>query len=82
MKLIIFRLVLALAAFSIVPNALAADADSGNFFLDAKLGTTFGKVVSDDPGYTSGSQPSWGADGGYRWKIDDAHSVGIDVGYM
>lgn len=81
MKSIVLRLVLALAAFTIVPNALA-DTASGNFFVDGKVGTTFGKEVSNDSGYNSGSQLSWGADGGYRWNLDDARSLGLDVGYM
>ena len=40
MKSILFRLVLALAAFAVVPNAFAAD--GGNILLDAKVGETFG----------------------------------------
>jgi outer membrane protein assembly factor BamA len=82
MKFIIFRLALVLATFTVVPDAVAADTAGGNVFLDAKLGTTFGKVVSNDSAYTSGSQASWGVDGGYRWNLDDAYSVGVDVGYM
>ena len=81
MKLIIVRLVLALAAFAIVPNALAAGSDDGDIFLDAKVGKTFGSN-SGGSGYNSDSQSSWGVDGGYRWKLDDARLLGFDVGYM
>jgi opacity protein-like surface antigen len=82
MKSIVLRLVLALAAFTVVPNALAADSDSGNAFFDVKFGETFGGPGSAHSGYFSDSQSAWGADGGYRWKLDDARSVGFDVGYM
>jgi hypothetical protein len=75
----IFRLMLVLAAFTVVPNALAADSNGGNVFLDAKYGKMFGKPAT---GYTNDSQAAWAADGGYRWTIDDANSVGFDVGYM
>ena len=80
MKSIIFRLVLVLAAFAIVPDALAADTGGGNIFLDAKFGKTFGSNNAHS-GYFSNSQSSWGADGGYRWKLDDARSLGFEVGY-
>jgi hypothetical protein len=73
------RLALALAALTIVPNAWAADSDGGNFFLDAKYGAMFGKPST---GYSNDSQAAWAADGGYRWKLNDADSAGFDVGYM
>ncbi|HEY1772658.1 MAG TPA: hypothetical protein VGH91_05640 [Gammaproteobacteria bacterium] len=79
MKLITLRLALALAAFTVVPNAFAADSGGGNIFVDATYGKMFGKPAT---GYTNDSQSAWGADGGYRWKLDDADSAGFDVGYM
>jgi hypothetical protein len=82
MKWIIFRLVLALAAFAIVPNALAADTDSGKFFLDAKLGKSTNTTDLTDSGPDTETHSSWGADGGYLWKLDEARSLGFDVGYM
>lgn len=82
MKGIILRLALALAALTVVPNALAADADGGNAFLDAKWGKTFGKLVNNDSSYANNSPSSWGVDGGYRGHLDDTHLVGFDVGYM
>lgn len=78
MKSIVLRLALALAAFTVVPDALAAGSDSGNFFLDAKFGEAFGS----HSGYSNSTQSAWGADAGYRWNLDDARSLGIDVGYM
>lgn len=75
MKSIILRLVLVLAAFGIVPDALAAD--GGNAFLGATYGKTF--VSSGD---NSNSQFIWDADGGYLWKLDDTYSLGYDVGYV
>ena len=72
MKSIVLRLALVLAAFSIIPDALAAD--GGNVFLDGTFGRTFGGSATDQSG--------WGADGGYLWKLDDRRSVGFDVGYM
>ncbi len=72
MQSIILRLVLVLAAFTIIPDALAAD--GGNAFVDATLGKTFGGSPTD--------QSAWGADGGYLWQLDDRRSVGFDVGYM
>ena len=81
MKSMIVRLVLALAAFSVVQDALAAD--GGNFFVDATYGKMFGKQNSTgDSGYTYPSQTAWRADGGYRWKLDDARSLGLEAGYM
>ncbi len=77
MKSIIFRLVLALAALTIVPDSFAADS-GGGIFLDAKEGKTFGKGSSS----TVGSQSSWGADGGYLWNLDDQRSAGFELGYM
>lgn len=83
MKSIVFRLVLTLAALTIVPNALAADADSGDIFVDATYGQMFGKQASTgDTGSSSSSQSAWRADGGYRWTLDDARSLGLEVGYM
>jgi hypothetical protein len=71
----IIRLVLALAALTIVPNAFAAD--GGNIFLDVKSGKTFGKGSTD----TVGDQASWGADGGYLWNLDDQRALGLELGY-
>jgi hypothetical protein len=82
MKSIIFRLVLALAALTIVPDALAADSDSGNIFLDAKLGKSTNTTDFTDTGPNTETQSSWGADGGYLWKLDGARSLGFDIGYM
>lgn len=73
---ILFRLVLILAAFAVVPNALAADSDSGSIFVDAKVG----KIIGGS-GYATG-QTSWGGDGGYLWKLDDSRSLGLELGYM
>ena len=42
MKSIVLRVVLALAALSVVPNALAADSDGGKVFFDARIGDTVG----------------------------------------
>ena len=84
MRSIVLRLVLVLAAFTVLPNALAADTGSGgNIFVDATYGKMFGKQASTgDSGFTHPSQTAWRADGGYRWKIDDARSMGLEVGYM
>lgn len=78
MKSIVVRLILALAVFTVVPNAWAADSASGNFFLDAKDGKTFGKGSSS----SVGSQSSWGADGGYLWNLDDQRALGLEFGYQ
>lgn len=78
----IFRLVLALAALTIVPNALAADAAGGNIFVDAGVGGIVGKPLGSASSNTTGSQLSWGADGGYRWRFDDQRSLGFELGYM
>ncbi|HEY1772659.1 MAG TPA: outer membrane beta-barrel protein [Gammaproteobacteria bacterium] len=83
MKLTILRLALALAAFTVVPNAWAADSDTGNIFVDAAYGkTTGGQASTGDTGFTYGPQSAWHAGGGYRWKLDDARSLGFEVGYM
>ena len=82
MKSIVLRLVLVLAAFSIVPDALAADSSDGNFFLDAKFGKTSSTTDFTDAGANTQKKPSWGADAGYRWNLDDGISRGFDVGYM
>ena len=83
MKSIILRLVLALSAFTIVPDALAADSAGGNIFVDAAYGKMFGRQANTgDTGDTNSSQTAWRADGGYRWKLDDARSLGLEVGYM
>lgn len=80
MKSIVLRLVLVLAAFSIIPNALAAD--GGNVFVDATFGETFGGTGTDHSGTFSNAQTVWGADGGYLWKLVDEQSLGFEVGYM
>src|SRR5579872_6586611 len=72
MKSIIFSLALVLAAFGIIPSALAAD--GGNAFVDA----TYGETVSG----AATNQSGWAAGGGYLWKLDDESSVGFEVGYM
>ena len=83
MKSIVLRLALALAAFAVVPNALAADSGSGNIFVDAAYGKMIGKQnATGDTGSSSASPSAWRADGGYRWKLDDAKSLGLEVGYM
>jgi len=82
MKSILFRLVLALAALTDVPNALAADTAGGNVFLDARYGALLGNNgYSGDAGSDSNSKTAWGADGGYLWKLDDARSLGFEAGY-
>ena len=77
----LFRVMLVLAAFAVVPECWAADTAGGNAFLDAKIGSMFGR--QPDSGYSdSGTRISWGADGGYRWKLRDAVSGGFEAGYM
>jgi hypothetical protein len=77
MRSMVLRLVLVLAAFAVVPGAMAADTAGGSIFLDAREGKTFGK------GSTSsvGSQSSWGADASYLWKFDDQRWAGFELGY-
>jgi hypothetical protein len=83
MKSIVIRLMLVLAALAVVPNALAADSGGGNIFVDAAYGTMFGKQSSTgDTGSSSSSPTAWRADGGYRWNLDDARSLGLEVGYV
>ena len=77
MRSLVLRLMLVLAAFAAVPDAFAADSSGGNFFLDARYGNTFGKSSTD----TVGHQSSWGADGGYLWKLDDQRAFGFELGY-
>ena len=75
MRLIVIRLMLALAAFAVVPNALAADT-GGSAFVDARFGETSIDRAGDDH-----SRTAWGADGGYLWSLDEARSLGFEVGY-
>jgi long-subunit fatty acid transport protein len=83
MKSIVLRLMLALVAFTVVPNALAADLDTGNIYVDAAVGKMFGRQTNTgDEGPSNDSTSAWRADGGYRWKLDDARSLGFEVGYM
>ena len=83
MKSILFRLMLVLAAFAIVPESWAADTTGGNVFLDARYGGMLGKGNSNgDVGYSGNSNHAWGADGGYLWKLDDVRSWGFEAGYM
>jgi len=82
MRSIIFRLMLVLAAFAIVPECWAADTAGGNVFLDARYGALLGNDgYSGDAGSGGNSQTAWGADGGYLWKLDDARSLGFEAGY-
>ena len=80
MRSIILRLILVLAALAMVPDALAADTDSGSIFVDAKDGKIIGKPLGT--GYSTGDQTSWGADGGYLWNLDDSSLLGFEAGYM
>ena len=82
MKSIVLRLALILAAFTVVPDALAADSGDGNFFLNAKLGQMSSTSDLGDVGPSTQRHSSWGADAGYLWNIDDANSLGFEVGYM
>ena len=83
MKSIIFRVMLVLAAFAVVPDSWAADTAGGNIFLDAQYGALVGKGNSTgDEGNSGDSTTAWGADGGYLWKLDDARSFGFELGYM
>jgi hypothetical protein len=81
MKSILFRLVLILMAFAIVPECWAADTGGGNVFLDVREGKIVGEPLGSGSGYSAGSQASWGADGGYRWRLDDQRSLGFELGY-
>jgi hypothetical protein len=83
MKSIVLRLMLALVALTVIPDAWAADTDTGNIFVDAAYGKMFGRQTSTgDVGSADDSTTAWRADGGYRWKLDDARSLGLEVGYM
>ena len=78
----ILRLVLALAALTIVPNAFAADTDGGNYFVDAKYGEISNSSDWGDTGPSTQVHASWGVGGGYLWKRDDVSSLGLELGYM
>lgn len=80
MKSIVVRLMLLLAALAAVPNAMAADTGGGNIFVDARFGAMFGRK-GDSGNSTDDSKTSWGADGGYLWKLDDQRSLGLELGY-
>src|SRR5690348_8909233 len=82
LKSILFRLALILTAFAVVPECWADDTTGGNVFLDAREGKNVGKPLGNGSGYSTGSQASWGADGGYRWRLDDQRSLGFELGYM
>ena len=82
MKSIILRLMLALAALGSVPNAMAADSDSGNFFLDGRFGEMSNSTDWGDVGPSTQVHAGWGAGGGYRWNINDTDSLGLELGYM
>ncbi len=82
MRSIVLRLALALAALGIVPNAMAADSDSGNFFLDGKLGEMSNSTDWGDSGPSTQVHASWGGGGGYLWRLDDGSSLGLELGYM
>jgi hemolysin activation/secretion protein len=82
MRTIVFRLMLALAAFTVVPNALAADTDSGNFFLNAKFGRMSNNSEWGDTGPSTQTHSSGGVSGGYLWKLDSGSSLGLELGYM
>src|SRR6185437_13104225 len=81
MKCNIPHLVLILAAFAVVPDSWAADTAGGNVFLDAKIGSAFGKQNGSNYSH-QGTHSSWGADGGYLWKLDDQRSAGFELGYL
>lgn len=74
---------LILAAFAVIPECWADDTSGGNVFLDARYGALLGNDgYTGDAGSASGnSKSAWGADGGYLWKLDDARSLGFEVGY-
>lgn len=83
MQSIVLRTLLILAAFAMVPDAFAADNGGGDVFVDAAYGrTTGGQSSTGDTGFTHGPQSAWRAGGGYRWRLDDAKSLGVEVGYM
>jgi hypothetical protein len=79
MKLIL-RVMLALAAFTVFPNAFAAD--SGDFFLNAKFGVMSETTDWGDVGPSTQTHSSWGAGGGYLWKLNGGSSLGLELGYM
>jgi hypothetical protein len=81
MKPILFRLMLVVTAFSIIPECWAADTAGGNIFVDARLGAEFGRQA-DSSSSNDNTHSIWGADGGYRWKLDDRRSAGFEVGYV
>ncbi|HET6655294.1 MAG TPA: outer membrane beta-barrel protein, partial [Gammaproteobacteria bacterium] len=70
-------LALALAAVAAMPAAQAAEA---NGFVAVKAGQTYWSL--NDQYDDNESTFSWGAQGGYRWSINDANAIGFDVGYV
>ena len=69
MKSIIFRLMLVLVAFAIVPECWAADTAGGNVFLDARYGALLGKGASTgDVGNSGDSKSAWGR--GWRLSLE------------
>jgi len=77
MKSIVLRTMLVLMALVAGSDALAADGAGGGVFLDGRFGGTFGgSGVGNDNSETAG-----GADGGYLWNLDEARSLGFEVGY-
>lgn len=80
MKSIVLRLMLVLAAFAVVPDAVAAD-NGGTFFLNAKLGKMSDTSDWGDVGPSTQRHSSWGGGGGYLWNFDDGRSLGLELGY-
>ncbi|HET7307670.1 MAG TPA: outer membrane beta-barrel protein [Gammaproteobacteria bacterium] len=75
-------LALASAAICAAPLAQAATAASSEdgFFLTAKVGTTAWSL--NDQYSDNQKATAYGAQGGYRWSINDANAIGFDVGYV
>lgn len=69
----------AICAAPLAQAAAAADSDDG-FFLTAKVGSTAWSL--NDQYSDNQKATTYGAQGGYRWSINDANAVGFDVGYI
>ncbi|HET7588242.1 MAG TPA: outer membrane beta-barrel protein [Gammaproteobacteria bacterium] len=77
MKKVFLPLAFAVASVAAVPAAQAAD---GNGFVTVKAGQTSWSL--NDQYSDNETAFSWGAQGGYRWSLNDTNAIGFDVGYV
>lgn len=75
-----FALAILISSTAAIPAALAASPKTGNGFIDIKAGSAIGSLNRN---YSQNESAfSYSVQGGYRWSLNAAASLGVELGYI